>query len=220
MKKYIPYYRVSTKKQFLGLEAQQNDVESFVKAQGGILLPAYTEKESATRKSRHKRIELRKALNQCNELGATLLVAKIDRLTRDVEFLYNIKNSGVKFQSVDVPDMDELTVGVMAVIAEAEAKRIRQRIVSALDAKRRKGEVLGNSNITTYRNKAVKNSVKVRSEIAKIDNSNAMNLICEFRSVGKTFQGIASILNKSNITTSKGNPFVASTVCILHKRYC
>ena len=218
MKKYIAYYRVSTKKQNLGLEAQQSDVTNYLKTNDGILLAEYQEKESGTKKG--KRIEIYKALQQAKKEDAILLVAKIDRLTRDVEFLYSVKNSGVKFQAVDIPDMNEVTVGVMAVLAENEAKVIRKRIVSALNAKRKRGEVLGNDNINIHRNKAIKNSVKVRTELARINNQKVVDSICDKRKLGLTFEAIATSLNDLNYTTSKGSPFIASTVYILHNRYC
>lgn len=219
MENYIAYYRVSTKKQFLGLEAQERDITNYISRKAGMLLASYTEKESGTRKG--KRIEIYKAIQQCKQTGAVLLIAKLDRLARDVEFVYNLKNSGVKFLAVDMPDANELTVGVMAVMAEAEANMIRTRIVAALNAKKARGEKLGKiSNLKKHRNKGLTNSMKVRTELAKINNHQATGVICDLRSAGKTFEQIASRLNELNFTTTRGKAFSASTAYILHDRYC
>ena len=117
---YIAYYRVSTQQQGrsgLGLEAQRQAVRSFLKG-NGTLLQEFTEVESG---KRNDRPQLNEAIAQAQRTGATLLIAKLDRLSRNAGFIFALRDSGVKFLAVDMPDANHLTVGILAVIADHEA---------------------------------------------------------------------------------------------------
>lgn len=141
--KYVAYTRVSTTKQQdsgLGLEAQLATIKSFIKPEDELIF-TFTEAESGTKCNRP---ELKKALQACKELKATLIVSRIDRLARNAKFLFTIRDSGVPILFCDFPQADNLVVGIMAVIAEWEAGRIRVRIKDALSAKKRRGEPMGN----------------------------------------------------------------------------
>lgn len=130
----IPYYRVSTQKQGesgLGLEGQVADVEAFARAQGAELLPAYKEVETGKRSDRP---ELAKALAHARLSGARLVIAKLDRLARNVHFTSGLMESGVDFVACDNPFATRLTIHILAAVAEDEAKRISDRTKKALGA--------------------------------------------------------------------------------------
>ena len=222
MKNYIAYYRVSTSKQQesgLSLEFQQSSTESYIKRNGGILLTHFTEAESGTRKG--NRTEIYKAIAECKAKDATLIVAKLDRLSRDVVFIDNLMSSGVKFLCMDIPGANELTIGLLSVIAQNEAKTISTRIKNALQAKKDRGEKLGNpENLMRSKAKAVAASIKTRVEKADLHNSNITQHICQLHTKGFTFDEIRDNLNNLGLLTSRGNPFQTQQVRLLHKRYC
>ena len=131
MEKYVAYYRVSTKKQGasgLGLAAQREQVKRYI--QPDTLLNEFTEVETGTNK-KHRPI-LAEAILECITTGATLIIAKLDRLTRNVAFVSALMDSGIKFKAVDMPEANELTIHIMAAIAQNEAKVISKRITDAL----------------------------------------------------------------------------------------
>src|SRR5262245_18540417 len=124
--KFVAYLRVSTAKQGrsgLGLEAQRESVRRFVADRGGrIIAPEYVEVETG---KRNDRPELAKALKRCRTTGATLVVAKLDRLSRNAAFLMTLlRDSGVAFVAADLPEANTMTVGVMAVVAQHEREAI------------------------------------------------------------------------------------------------
>src|SRR5262245_38316945 len=116
--KFVAYLRVSTDRQgksWLGLEAQREAVHRFVQARGGVIIaPEYVEVESGKRNDRQ---ELDKALARCRRTGATLVVAKLDRLSRSASFLHKLRDEGVPFVAADLPEANTLTIGVMAALA-------------------------------------------------------------------------------------------------------
>jgi Resolvase, N terminal domain len=133
-KKLIPYYRVSTKKQGdsgLGLEGQEAAVAAFQLAYGGEVLKAYQEVETGKIADRP---ELQKAIAHAKRSKATLVVAKLDRLARNVAFTANLMDSGVEFVACDNPVASRLTIHILAAVAEDEAKRISERTSAALQA--------------------------------------------------------------------------------------
>ena len=133
--KHVAYYRVSTAKQGrsgLGLEAQQAAVRDFLN--GGVweLTGEVIEVESGKRAD--NRPQLQEALRLCRTTGATLVVAKLDRLSRDAAFLMQLQNAGVSFVAADMPGANSFTVGVMALVAQQEREAISARTKAALAA--------------------------------------------------------------------------------------
>jgi len=142
--KFVCYYRVSTQKQGqsgLGLDAQRCAVQKYVASENGLVLAAYTETESG--KSAKNRPELNKALDACRRVKAVLLIAKLDRLARNVHFISGLLESGVAFIAVDSPLKDRFMLHVQAAFAEEEARRISVRTKEALAAAKRRGVVIG-----------------------------------------------------------------------------
>ena len=145
MNQFVAYYRVSTDKQGrsgLGLDAQREAVAEFIRLHKGELLAEFEEVESG-RKVESERPALAEALQGCRAYRALLLVAKLDRLARNAAFLHRLRESGIRFTCCDMPDANELTVGILALVAEDEARKISERTKAALAAAKRRGIVLG-----------------------------------------------------------------------------
>ena len=142
-KKFVTYLRVSTTKQGqsgLGLEAQKTGVESYLSSVGGRSLAEFVEVESGRK---NERVELQAALSLCKAYGATLLVAKLDRLARNAHFLLGLQEANVDFVAADNPNANKLTVGILAIVAQNEAEAISQRTRAALQAAKARGVTLG-----------------------------------------------------------------------------
>ena len=139
MKKYIAYYRVSTQKQGisgLGLDAQRTDVNRFI-SRGGELVAEYQDIESGKKNNRPSLIN---AINEAKKQGATLLIAKLDRLSRNASFILTLRDSRVDFVCCDMPDANSLTIGIMAILAQDERERTSLRTKAALAELKRKGK--------------------------------------------------------------------------------
>jgi DNA invertase Pin-like site-specific DNA recombinase len=210
-KQFVAYYRVSTTKQGvsgLGLEAQRATVNHYVDGRGTIL-SEYTEIESGKKSDRQ---QLALALAEAKRVGATLLIAKLDRLSRNVGFIFALRDSGVDFTCCDIPDANTLTVGLFAVIAQHERETISKRTVDALAALKARGVKLGNPQNLTDAARA--KSIVVRTANAKENKSNlqAAQLAALWKREGRSLQGIADNLNKSGYQTRTGKQFFAKTV--------
>src|SRR5918994_831 len=141
--RYVSYLRVSTDRQGrsgLGLEAQRKAVEDFLNGGRWQLLSEFVEVESGKREDRPK---LAEALALCRLHGATLVIAKLDRLSRDAHFLLGLQKAGVRFVAADMPEANEMVVGIMAVVAQAERRMISERTKAALAAAKARGQRLG-----------------------------------------------------------------------------
>lgn len=144
---FVAYYRVSTQRQGasgLGLDAQRSTVEQYVQGRAKTVLAEFVEIETGRGASAlDRRPQLRLALEACKRSGAVLLIAKLDRLARNVHFVSGLMESRVKFVALDMPEANDLTIHIMAAFAEHEAKRISERTREALAAARARGVVLG-----------------------------------------------------------------------------
>ncbi len=236
MKPYVSYYRVSTQKQGssgLGLQAQKIAVANHI-SDNGNLIGEFTEVETGTRKK--KRVEIYKAIDLAKANKAVLIVAKLDRLARDVEFTSALYNANVEFICCDNPNANKLTIQLLSVIAEHEAEVISKRIKDALAVKKEKinkgiyinkdgstmtpvdGEVrLGNPNGFGDYQKLGVEKIKENARTNKA-NIQAKDVICSARKEGLTFQQIADKLNTLQYTTRTGKQFHAIQVQRLHKQ--
>lgn len=175
MKQAIVYYRVSTKRQGrsgLGLAAQKNAVEQFVRAFQYKVIIALTEIES---RKKDNRPVLLQALEQCRKYNATLLIAKLDRLGGNVAFISTLLKSKVDFIAVDNPNASKLMVHIMAAFAEHERDMISERTKAALEAAKRRGVELGTNGkyVLSKENKenADKFALKMKPIIDEIKDS-------------------------------------------------
>lgn len=143
MKKFAVYIRVSTRKQGasgLGLESQQKICGEFIKTQGGELVAEFKDVESGTHRDRKG---LLAAIDYCKRNNCALVIAKLDRLARDVEFCFKVVNTGIEIHFVDMPQMNTLLLGVFASVAQYERELTSDRTTKALAAKKARGEALG-----------------------------------------------------------------------------
>jgi DNA invertase Pin-like site-specific DNA recombinase len=203
--KYVAYYRVSTDKQGdsgLGLEAQRSDVRRFIHPDNIDI--ELTEIESGRK---HIRPVLNEAINLCKKHGATLLIAKLDRLARNVSFVSTLMNSGIKFIAVDMPQATELTIHIYSAMAEDEAKRISSRTKAALKVKKEQGFKLGSpQNLTQEARLKAIDAIKTKAANNE-NNQRAKALIQEMRKSGISFQKIADKLNSCGYKTSRNKEF-------------
>lgn len=218
--KIIAYYRVSTDKQRrsgLGLEAQKAAIVAFSDSAGGSILQTYTEIESGRKCDR---LELQKALNHARQADATLVVAKLDRLARNVAFLSALMEAGVPFICCDNPNATPLTIHILAAIAEDEAKRISRRTKEALSALKARGVKLGAANPVVYEKlkgkrgwkKGTEQSKLMRARMQRERYGSLLPLMRELRDLGKSYPYIAAALNRQGYVTTRGRPFCPSQV--------
>lgn len=217
MQKYIAYYRVSTQKQGqsgLGLEAQKSAVVNYL-GRDGVLLHEYRDIESG---KKNDRPNLMLAIEMCKKENAILLIAKLDRLSRNVSFIYTLKESQVKFTATDMPDANSVTIGIMAVLAQEERERTSQRTKDALAELKRKGMKLGSPE--NLNEQAREKGLKVRKQNALKDENNrkATALICALRNEGKSFYSITKQLNTFGFKTRRGNEFTQVQTKLLFER--
>lgn len=216
-KKFVAYYRVSTKIQDLGLTAQQMQVESYIKKSGGVLVHEYQEKESGKKDNRP---ELEKAIQMCKEIKATLIVAKLDRLSRHAKFLFELHDAKLDIVVCDLPELNTLTFGIFATLAQHERELISERTKAALKAKKeREGEKClgyyanGNTTFTDAdRRKALearKSNMKVNKNTKQASDKLMLLLI---QHPDYTLQAFADELNKSGYTTARGGQFTPTQV--------
>jgi len=212
--KFITYYRVSTRRQQrsgLGLEAQRAAVAAYFAAHSGAELASFTEVESG---KINERPQLQAALLRCRQTGATLLVAKLDRLSRNASFLLSLRDSGAKFQALDIPEANTLTLGILAVLAQHEREIISARTRAALAARKARGLPLGNPrDLSPYAARASALGCAVKSARARARAKEISPQIAAARVEGCTsLRSIATYLNGLEITTPRGKRWTATAV--------
>lgn len=213
--KHVAYYRVSTAKQGrsgLGLEAQQLAVRTFLNGGSWDLAGEVTEVESGKRLD--NRPQLQEALRLCRTMGATLIVAKLDRLSRDAAFLMQLQNSGASFVAADMPGANSFTVGVMALVAQQEREAISVRTKAALAAAKARGVVLGGRRGHTLPFKAAAAaSAKVRAAIADQRTRDVLVSIEHAKNIGAvSLREIAAVLTAEGITAPRGGVWSAAQI--------
>lgn len=229
--KAVAYYRVSTASQGksgLGLEAQKSAVSEVARNRQMAVLAEFTEVESG---GRNDRPELAKALHHAKVTGAVLVIAKLDRLSRNAAFLLTLRDSGVRFLAADIPDANDITIGVLAVIAQAEREAISQRTKSALGVisvrlkageehvSRRSGRTirrLGNPHGARALREAGRGSTAAISAIQRQADDHAKDLapvISRLQSEGVlSLAKLATALNNENMRTPRGGRWHPSSV--------
>lgn len=206
MIRYVAYFRVSTARQGqsgLGLEAQQAAVHTFV-GTDAILVAQYTEIESGRKNTRP---QLQAAIACAKQQQAVLLVAKLDRLARNVAFLATLMESHVRFKAVDLPTADEFTLHILAAVAQKEATAIATRTRDALAAKKARGHTLGTPANLTVEASAQGLLVRQQNARANLANRQAAQLATLLHATGLSLRAIAQQLNESGYRTRRGNAF-------------
>jgi DNA invertase Pin-like site-specific DNA recombinase len=215
--RFVAYFRVSTDKQGvrgLGIDAQKEAVQRYLRGVNGEQVGrGFEEVESG---KRNDRPELKKALATCKTYNATLIIAKLDRLARNVAFISGLMESGVDFVAVDFPQANKLTIHILAAVAEHEAVMISARTKAALAVAKARGTVLGardTERIGPYAHKGGTASGKVRLKNARQRALNLQPVVEEIRSRGvTTLNGIAEELNAKGITAPRGGRWRSTQV--------
>jgi DNA invertase Pin-like site-specific DNA recombinase len=223
--KLIAYYRVSTKRQGesgLGLEGQTAAVAAYAAQVGGSIVAAYREVESGKNNARP---ELAKALAHAKRIKGRLVIAKLDRLARNVAFVANLMESGAEFVACDNPHANRLTIHILAAVAEDEARRISERTKAALAAAKARGMRLGTHRPGHYTGTAEqhrKAAVVAREAAAAAYTAAAeplygevRPLVYQLKSEGKSLREMAAWLNANGYTTLRGaawNPMQVSRI--------
>lgn len=215
MKNYIAYYRVSTKQQGfsgLGLDAQKEIVKRF--CSDGIILLEFQDIESG---KNNNRPELKKALDAVKKVNGILVIAKLDRLSRNLTFISQLRDSEIEFICCDMPNANKLTIGMMAVIAQEEREMISKRTKDALKAKKDRGISLGNpSNILNKDEDgnliAVKNRIESVKKKCEDRDAVAKSIAEKMEKSGSTLKEICDELNRLGIKTARSKEFKIETV--------
>ena len=213
--KFVAYFRVSTDKQAksgLGLDAQRQAVLQFLDGGSWSLIGEFTEIESG---KRNERPELEKALAVCKRHKAKLVIAKLDRLSRNLAFIATLMDSGVEFVAVDNPHANKLTIHILAAVAQHEREMIAQRTKDALQAAKARGVVLGNPKLDAVRYRAV---ASVRADADRFAK-NVAPIIREIQSSGVASHcAVARSLNARGVATARGGQWTAVQVGSILRR--
>lgn len=215
MCKFVLYTRVSTQRQGLGLEAQQAAAAKYISDNGGEIVAHYSEKESG---KNDKRPQLAAALETCKREGATLLIAKLDRLSRKVSFIFSLKDSGVKFLALDLPEFNTLTLAIFAAMAQQERELTSQRTSAALQALKAKGVKLGRPGASFTDQQRAASAIS-RKQAAR-DNENNRRAWAVIELLGnQTLQTLADYLNERGFVTARGGKWSATQIFRLRDLY-
>jgi DNA invertase Pin-like site-specific DNA recombinase len=201
VRKFVAYYRVSTDRQGksgLGLEAQQSAVRDYLNGGAWDLVGEFTEVESGKNNARP---QLEAALDACRRHKAKLIIAKLDRLSRNLAFIATLMESSVEFLAADNPHANKLTIHILAAVAQHEREMISERTRSALQAAKARGKRLGNPRLHDAA-RAGTETVKAR---ALLFAANALPIIKQIQQSGaRSNTGIAVILNERKVPTARG----------------
>ena len=211
MKHYISYTRVSTQRQGesgLGLEAQRKMIADYIARNDGKVIREYTENESATRKG--KRVEIFKAMTHCRDTGSVLVVAKLDRLSRDAEFLMSVVNSGIEVVFTDFEYKGiagKMMLTIFAALAEYESSLISARTTAALAAAKARGTKLGNPT-PGWNMKGAAASATIRQQ-NRLTSSNIklQGYAVQLKKQGLKEAEIAQQLNSNGFKSTYNKPF-------------
>lgn len=218
---FVSYLRASTARQGqsgLGLEAQRKAVADYLNGGNWRLIAEFVEVESGRNTSRPK---LQDALAACRIHGATLVVAKLDRLSRNAAFLLNLQNAGVKFVAADNPQVNQMVVGILAIVAEEEAKAISQRTKDALEAAKARGVKLGSPRPITRlaQVNGAKSSLIARQAAAAQWLEDIQPIVSRCYHEAGSYRAAARILNEQGVPARRmGRWSGAQVLAVLKKK--
>ena len=207
--RFVAYHRVSLEKQGLhglGIEAQRQAVARYLSTLDCELIGTFDEVESG---ANNKRPQLAAAIQLAKSKKAVLVIAKLDRLSRNAAFLLQLQDSGIDFVACDMPNADKLSVGIIALLAQRERQLISERTMAGLAVAKQRGVVLGNPNPEKSLRKAVQANIKRKQEFAAA----ALKSIREIQSTGvETLSRIADCMNKRGEKSPRGGTWTATAV--------
>jgi DNA invertase Pin-like site-specific DNA recombinase len=207
--KFVAYYRVSTQRQGesgLGLEAQRAAVQTYLNGGSWSLLGEHIEVETG---KNNDRVELQRALDMCRRNKAKLIIAKLDRLSRNLAFIATLMDAGVEFIAVDNPHASRLTLHILAAVAEHERVMISERTKVALQAAKARGTVLGNPSLGEARKRGHAAQRAMAGQFA----ANVLPVMRELQAAGVTSRNaIAGELNRRGVKTARGGAWTHVTV--------
>lgn len=218
--KLIAYYRVSTRKQEktrLGLGAQQAAVHVYAAAQGTQIVAEFTEVETGKSATRP---QLAAAIRQAKALGAILVIAKLDRLSRNVAFTATLMDSGLEFVALDCPHANRLTIHILAAVAEDEARRISERTKAALAVRKAQGVKLGAASPNSAFRRGAQRGWLAGSERAQLLRARRLEeaygpilpTMRAMRDAGQSLSAVAEWLNQQGYRTTRNRLFTRATV--------
>jgi len=211
MEKFVGYVRTSTGRQILGLDEQKTRIDQFIQGTGDQLIEIVVEQESG-RHNQRKGLDY--AIDLCVKNGYTLLFTKLDRLSREVEFLFTLKNRGVKLRCIELPDLNTLTLGIFGSVAQWERELISTRTKNALTELKKRGVKLGSpQNLTKTAREKGTDTIKLNRQ----DNENwrrAITFIEHFQmKFGLVnYSEISRQLNENGYKTRNGCSFCPGIV--------
>jgi DNA invertase Pin-like site-specific DNA recombinase len=213
--RFVAYFRVSTDRQGksgLGLDAQRDAVENYLNGGRWFLVAEFTEIESG---KRNKRPALARALATCKKQKAKLVIAKLDRLSRNLAFIATLMDSGVEFVAVDNPHANKLTVHILAAVAQHEREIISARTSAALKAAKARGKRLGNPQLSEAR----RHAAVAKKEKADRHSANVLPVIREIQRSGiKSLRGVARALAARGVATARGGTWTPVQVSDILRR--
>lgn len=211
MEKFVGYIRTSTSNQNLGLKEQEKQIKDFVTKNGGDLIDIIIEQDSG---KKNDRLGLLNCLEVCNKNGYTLLFTKLDRLSREVEFLFKIRDKGVKLKCLELPELNTLTLGIFGTMGQYERELISERTKRSLQVLKDKGVKLGKPENLTL--ESIKKGQEIRKENS-LNNPNwlrCVDVIENYINKNKhiNLSEISRILNKKGYKTRNGKEFQPVTI--------
>lgn len=216
MENYIAYIRTSTGRQVLGLEEQQLRINQFIESTGDNLIEVVVEQDSG---KNNDRIKLEYATNLCIKNSFTLLFTKLDRLSREVEFLFTLRNKGVKLRCIELPELNTLTLGIFGSVAQWERELISNRTKAGLAALKARGVKLGSPQNLTLEAKLKGGEAIIRNRVENENWKMARMFIEHFQLKNGylNFTHISRELNLNGYKTRYGCEFTPTSVRRLHK---
>jgi DNA invertase Pin-like site-specific DNA recombinase len=211
MEKYVGYVRTSTGKQLLGLEEQKSRINHFIGSSNDFLVEIVSEQESG---KNNERVGLEIAVNLCVKNGYTLLFTKLDRLSREVEFLFTLRNKGVKLRCIELPELNTLTLGIFGSVAQWERELISSRTKRGLEQLKKLGMKLGSpKNLTVEaRLKGIEVIKKNKSENENWKRAKTFIEHFQMKNGYINLSQISNSLNENGYKTRRGCLYSAGTV--------
>jgi DNA invertase Pin-like site-specific DNA recombinase len=214
-KRFVGYFRASTQRQGhsgLGLDAQRAAVDAHLHSVGGTLCESFTEIESG---KNSERPEMAKAIAACRLHGATLLIAKLDRLARNVHFVTTLMKDGLDFVAADMPNANKLTIHIMASFAEHERELISERTKAALAQAKARGVKLGNPKGWAHLRPEARSTVAAIEQVKRNADTFAARvgqMVGPMQAGGQSLRQIAAELTAREVQTPRGGQWTAAAV--------